>query len=85
MHLLVTLRSDQIFNIRRIIAHLSQGTTLEPGSIILTGTPHGVGFAKRPPVYLKHGDRVHTYLGAGIGTLVNDVIEEGTPRAKPKL
>jgi 2-keto-4-pentenoate hydratase/2-oxohepta-3-ene-1,7-dioic acid hydratase in catechol pathway len=68
---------DQIFTVRQIISILSQGTTLEPGSIILTGTPKGVGFVKKPPVYLKHGDDMRVWVGAGIGTLVNPVIEEG--------
>lgn len=68
--------SDQIFNVRQTISFLSQGTTLEPGSIILTGTPKGVGFARKPPIYLKHGDNVSVWLGCGIGTLANEVIEE---------
>ncbi|KAF5392989.1 hypothetical protein D9757_001161 [Collybiopsis confluens] len=68
--------ADQIFNVRRTIAHLSQGTTLEPGSVILTGTPKGVGFVRKPPIYLKDGDRVETWVGGGIGTLFNDVKEE---------
>ena len=68
--------SDQIFNVRQTIAFLSQGTTLEPGSIILTGTPKGVGFVKNPPIYLQDGDKVNVWVGHGIGTLVNDVKEE---------
>lgn len=68
--------ADQIFNVRQTISFLSQGTTLEPGSIILTGTPKGVGFARKPPIYLKHGDNVSVWLGCGIGTLANEVIEE---------
>jgi len=67
---------DQIFNIRQTVAFLSQGTTLEPGSVILTGTPKGVGFVKKPPLYLKDGDKMSVWLGNGIGTLVNDVYEE---------
>jgi 2-keto-4-pentenoate hydratase/2-oxohepta-3-ene-1,7-dioic acid hydratase in catechol pathway len=70
------LISDQIFTVRQTIAFLSQGTTLEPGSIILTGTPKGVGFVRKPPLYLKHGDNVSVWLGCGIGTLANKVIEE---------
>ncbi|KAJ7724734.1 hypothetical protein DFH07DRAFT_971129 [Mycena maculata] len=68
--------ADQIFTVRQTIAFLSQGTTLEPGSLILTGTPKGVGFVKKPPVYLKHGDQMRVWVGGGIGTLVNDVREE---------
>jgi len=77
--------SDQIFSVRRTIAYLSQGTTLEPGSVILTGTPKGVGFVRKPPIYMKHGDRVDTWIGQGIGTLVNRVVEEGQNGAQAKL
>ena len=45
-----------IFSVARIIAYLSQGLTLEPGDIIATGTPEGVGFARTPPEFLKDGD-----------------------------
>ncbi|KAK1226686.1 hypothetical protein PQX77_010330 [Marasmius sp. AFHP31] len=68
--------ADMIFSVRRTIAFLSQGTTLEPGSLILTGTPKGVGFVKKPPLYLKDGDKVSTWIGGGIGSLYNDVKEE---------
>ena len=69
--------SDQLFNVRQTIAHLSTGTTLLPGSIIMTGTPKGVGFVRKPPVHLKNGDDVSVWVGGGIGTLSNPVIEEG--------
>ncbi|KAF7299906.1 Fumarylacetoacetate hydrolase [Mycena chlorophos] len=72
--------SDQIFTVAQTVAFLSQATTLEPGSIILTGTPKGVGVFRNPPVFLKDGDKMSVWLGKGIGTLVNDVVEEG--RAK---
>jgi len=68
--------ADHIFTVRQTIAHLSQGTTLQPGSIILTGTPKGVGFVRKPPVYLKDGDKMSVWLGNGIGSLVNPVKEE---------
>ncbi|EIW61179.1 uncharacterized protein TRAVEDRAFT_26871 [Trametes versicolor FP-101664 SS1] len=75
--------SDQIFNVRQTIAFLSQGTTLLPGSIIMTGTPKGVGFVKKPPVYLKDGDDMSVWLAGGIGTLYNPVVEErGSEKAK---
>jgi 2-keto-4-pentenoate hydratase/2-oxohepta-3-ene-1,7-dioic acid hydratase in catechol pathway len=73
---------DQIFNVRQTVAFLSQATTLEPGSIILTGTPAGVGFARKPAVVLKHGDDCRVWIGHGIGTLVNTVVEEGKRGAK---
>jgi len=68
--------ADQIFSVRQTVAFLSQGTTLEPGTIVLTGTPKGVGFVRNPPMYLKDGDKMSVWLGNGIGTLVNDVEEE---------
>jgi len=80
---LIQLLSDQIFNVRQTVSFLSQGTTLEPGSIILTGTPKGVGFVKNPPLYLKHGDKMAAWLNRGIGTLLNDVKEEqNLPRSR---
>lgn len=66
---------DQIFDVRKTVAFLSQATTLEPGSVILTGTPAGVGYARKPPVVLRTGDVVQAWLGHGIGTLVNPVVE----------
>jgi 2-keto-4-pentenoate hydratase/2-oxohepta-3-ene-1,7-dioic acid hydratase in catechol pathway len=69
--------SDQIFSVRQTIAFLSQGTTLEPGTIILTGTPKGVGFVRKPPLYLKDGDTVQISIDSGIGSLINSVVEEG--------
>jgi acylpyruvate hydrolase len=45
-----------IYNVNRIIAYASQGTTLEPGDLIPTGTPFGVGFSRKPPVFLRDGD-----------------------------
>jgi len=77
--------TDQIFNVRQTIAFLSQATTLQPGSIILTGTPKGVGFVKKPPSYLKHGDKMSVWVGGGIGTLVNDVKEEQSGHIVSKL
>ncbi|KAF9006712.1 hypothetical protein BDQ17DRAFT_1352250 [Cyathus striatus] len=74
--------AEQIFNVRQTVSFLSQGTTLEPGTIILTGTPKGVGSAKNPPVFLKNGDKVTVSLSNGIGSLVNNVKEEGKERAK---
>jgi len=69
--------SEQIFTIAQTVSYLSQGTTLQAGSVILTGTPKGVGFTRSPPIFLKHGDESRVCIGNGIGTLVNPVIEEG--------
>ena len=60
------------FKIPRIIAELSQGLTLEPGDIISTGTPAGVGHARTPPEFLKAGDILETEI-AGIGLLRNRI------------
>jgi len=62
-----------IFSISRLIATLSQGMTLLPGDIILTGTPSGVGMGFKPPKYLKEGDVVVCQI-EGIGMLKNHVV-----------
>ena len=62
-----------IFSIRQTIAVLSKGMTLEPGDIIATGTPSGVGFARNPPEFLQPGDVVETEI-EGIGILRNTVV-----------
>jgi 2-keto-4-pentenoate hydratase/2-oxohepta-3-ene-1,7-dioic acid hydratase in catechol pathway len=64
-----------IFDVPAIIAFLSASKTLLPGTVILTGTPHGVGFARNPPVWLQPGDEVSVDI-EGIGTLTNPVVEE---------
>jgi 2-keto-4-pentenoate hydratase/2-oxohepta-3-ene-1,7-dioic acid hydratase in catechol pathway len=66
--------TDQlVFDVRQLIAHLSRGLTLEPGDVILTGTPGGVGMARSPQRWLEDGDVVEITI-AGIGTLRNRVI-----------
>jgi 2-keto-4-pentenoate hydratase/2-oxohepta-3-ene-1,7-dioic acid hydratase in catechol pathway len=67
--------SNLIFRIPQLIAYLSSVFTLEPGDIISTGTPAGVGFARTPPRYLKAGDEVRVQV-QGIGELVNPVVME---------
>jgi 2-keto-4-pentenoate hydratase/2-oxohepta-3-ene-1,7-dioic acid hydratase in catechol pathway len=66
---------DMIFPIAEIIEFLSGSTTLEAGTLILTGTPEGVGMGRKPPVYLKAGDVVEVEI-EGIGILRNPVVEE---------
>lgn len=70
---------DMIFNVSKIIEFLSGSTTLEPDTLILTGTPEGVGMGRNPPVYLKPGDVVEVEI-EGIGILRNSVIEEKIAR-----
>lgn len=66
---------DMIFDVPTLIEFLSGSTILAPGTVILTGTPHGVGFARTPPVFLKHGDTVDIEI-ENIGTLSNPVVDE---------
>lgn len=61
---------DLIFKIPQLISYISQSITLEPGDVIITGTPSGVGLGQTPPRFLKDGDVVTINI-EGIGTLVN--------------
>ena len=67
--------SDMIFDVPTLIEFLSASMILNPGTVILTGTPHGVGFARTPPVFLKPGDSVTIEIEK-IGRLTNPVVEE---------
>ena len=67
---------DCIFDVPTLIEALTETMTLLPGDVIITGTPAGVGFAQKPPRYLKAGD-VCTITIEGIGTLTNPVKDEG--------
>lgn len=61
-----------IFNTHHLISFLSEVFTLEPGDVVSTGTPSGVGFARKPPVYMKAGDVVRVEIG-GLGALENPI------------
>ncbi len=65
--------SDMIFDVPTLIESLSSTMTLRPGTILLTGTPSGVGFARNPPVWLRSGDQVRIEI-SGIGVLENSVV-----------
>jgi len=67
--------NDMIFDVPALIEFLSGSTTLLPGTVILTGTPHGVGMAHKPPRWLRAGDQVSIEIEK-IGTLTNAVAEE---------
>lgn len=64
--------NDMIFDVPTLIAFLSADTTLLPGTVILTGTPQGVGMARKPPLWMKTGDSVTIEI-EGIGSLTNPV------------
>jgi 2-keto-4-pentenoate hydratase/2-oxohepta-3-ene-1,7-dioic acid hydratase in catechol pathway len=61
-----------VFGVAALVAWCSASFTLEPGDVITTGTPAGVGVARRPPVFLQPGDRVRVEID-GLGTLDNTV------------
>ena len=67
--------SDMIFDVPALIAFLSGSSTLEPGTVIMTGTPHGVGSARTPPRFLQPGDTVTVEIEK-IGALTNPVVAE---------
>ena len=60
--------ADMIFSVAELIVRISRDTTLLPGTVILTGTPPGVGFARKPPVFLQPGDRIASEID-GVGRL----------------
>ncbi|CAG9982926.1 unnamed protein product [Clonostachys byssicola] len=63
---------DLIFSIPNLIKTISEGQTLQPGDVIATGTPAGVGIGRKPPVFLKSGDRMSVSI-TGLGTLNNQI------------
>jgi 2-keto-4-pentenoate hydratase/2-oxohepta-3-ene-1,7-dioic acid hydratase in catechol pathway len=66
---------DMIFEVPQMIAHLSAAMTLLPGDVIFTGTPAGVGVARTPPLFLKHGDVVTCAID-GLGTIEQTIVNE---------
>jgi len=70
-----TLLSDMIFNVRALVSMLSESMTLEPGDVIITGTPSGVGLSFKPPKLLKAGDVFEIEIEK-IGVLRNPVVAE---------
>jgi acylpyruvate hydrolase len=66
---------DMIFDIPTIIEHVSEFVELEPGDVIPTGTPSGVGFTRKPPRFLVPGDTVRVEVSS-LGVLENPVVDE---------
>ena len=67
--------SDMLFPVVETLCLLSEVLTLEPGDVIAMGTPAGVGYARKPPVWMKPGDRIEIEI-EGIGTLANQIVDE---------
>lgn len=65
--------SNQIFGVAEVIAFVSQAITLEPGDLIITGTPAGVGAFRKPPVWLRPGDEITIEID-GLGSITNPVV-----------
>ncbi|ATC64413.1 5-carboxymethyl-2-hydroxymuconate isomerase [Nibricoccus aquaticus] len=65
--------ADMVFDVPTLISFLSEDRTLPAGTVILTGTPHGVGYACKPPCWLKSGDQIAVSIDS-IGTLANGVL-----------
>ena len=72
--------NDMIFSVARLISILSEAITLSPGDILVSGTPAGVGMARKPPLFMKHGDVCEVEI-EGIGILRNRIEDESTPAA----
>lgn len=74
--------SDMIFPVAALIRIISEAMTLQAGDIIVTGTPSGVGFARKPPLFMKPGDVCEIEID-GLGMLVNPIAAEGEGRIEP--
>jgi acylpyruvate hydrolase len=66
---------NMMFPVAETLVYVTQGMTLEPGDIIITGTPSGVGFARKPPVFMKGGDTCEIDI-ENVGVLVNPIVDE---------
>ncbi len=67
--------SEMIFDVANCVAFLSEAMTLRPGDLLVTGTPPGVGWARKPQLFMKPGDRCEVEI-EGLGTLINEVVAE---------
>jgi 2-keto-4-pentenoate hydratase/2-oxohepta-3-ene-1,7-dioic acid hydratase in catechol pathway len=66
---------NMMFPIVEMLVYITQGIMLEPGDVIFTGTPSGVGHARKPPVWMKNGDTIEVEIER-IGTLRNPIADE---------
>ncbi|MCY1167340.1 hypothetical protein D9M73_73010 [compost metagenome] len=72
-----TTTAAMIFSIPVLIEYISTFTSLQPGDVIVTGTPGGVGAKRVPPVWMKPGDKVEVEVGK-VGVLVNSIAADAT-------
>lgn len=72
--------NDMVFSVAALVSKASEFMTLEPGDVLVTGTPAGVGFARKPQVFMRDGDTIEVVI-EGIGRLVNPVRNESTAAA----
>ena len=70
---------DMIFDVATLVTTLSEAMTLEPGDVIATGTPSGVGYARKPPVFMRPGDVIEIEI-QGIGILMNTVVRRASAK-----
>jgi len=68
------MSSQMVFGFGELVEYCSAFTELEPGDVLVTGTPGGVGAARTPPLWMKAGDRIEVEVKP-IGTLINDVAD----------
>ena len=79
--------SDLLVGVGELVSLISAEITLEPGDIIITGTPSGVGVSRKPPIFMEPGDVVRVEI-EGIGSLTNPVVDaagrapDGSPAAR---
>lgn len=71
--------ADLIFPVPELIAYVTAFTELEPGDVLVTGTPPGVGSARTPPLWMRPGDRLTVEID-GVGVLANTVVAEQAAR-----
>jgi 2-keto-4-pentenoate hydratase/2-oxohepta-3-ene-1,7-dioic acid hydratase in catechol pathway len=78
-------RTDRmLFSVPEVLVYLTSAATLYPGDVVVMGTPSGVGMARNPPLWMKHGDLVEVEIEA-VGTLVNPIEDEVAQREKTEL
>lgn len=74
--------AEMIFSVADLISYFSRFMTLEPGDVIATGTPHGVGFARTPPIFLRDGNVVESEVEM-VGVLSNPIVEDRVGLLEP--